>query len=71
MKFFKNLVSEESTVSCVRVMALLAILIAGLLAFYGIYANKDLVGVSALVTAFITPAFAAKVMQKKIEKTNQ
>jgi Na+(H+)/acetate symporter ActP len=58
MKLLKALFSEDSSISMVRFMALLSLLIGGYLAIVG----KD-----ADVAIFVGAAFGAKITQKYIE----
>ena len=58
MNWIKALFSEESSVSMVRFMALLSLLIGGYLA---------IVGRDTSVAIFVGAAFGAKVLQKHIE----
>lgn len=64
----KELLSESSTVSMVRLMSLICILCATGIACYGIACNRDLFGLAALVSAFVVPAFGGKVAQKFMER---
>ncbi len=66
-KFFRDLLSEDSKLSSMRFMALICVLAALLIAAYGIYKDRDLMGIATLVGAFLGPAFAAKVFSKSIE----
>ncbi len=67
MNFLKQLLSEDSTISTTRLMGVICVMCACGLAIYGIYMNRDLVGLAALCSAFIGPAFAGKVVQKFTE----
>lgn len=67
MNIVSELLSEKSPISTTRFMGLICVFCACGLAMYGIYMNRDLVGLAALCTAFIAPAFAGKVTQKFIE----
>jgi Na+(H+)/acetate symporter ActP len=58
-QFIKDLFSENSSVSMMRLMSLVSLLIGGYLAIKG----KD-----ASVIVFVTAAFGGKVIQKQIEK---
>jgi hypothetical protein len=49
-------------------MSILAVVIAAIVAIYGVVNAKDLPGVAAICAVFVTPAFAGKVMQKSKEK---
>jgi hypothetical protein len=68
--FFKQLFSENSGVSMMRVMSILA-LTAGIgIAFYGMSKLPvDYSGISLLVSVFLSAAFGGKVLQKRIEAT--
>jgi len=57
-QFIKDLFSENSSVSMMRLMALISLLIGGYLAIKG----KD-----TSVVIFVTAAFGGKVIQKQIE----
>lgn len=58
MRFLKNLFSEKSDISAMRVMAMISLLIGGYLAFTG----KD-----ASVSIFVLAAFGGKFAQKVVE----
>jgi hypothetical protein len=59
MKFVTAMFSEESDVSCMRVMCFIALLTAGYLA---------VTGHDTSVLAFLGAAFGGKVTQKFVEK---
>lgn len=63
-QWLKDLFSESSTVSAMRVMAMMALVFACYIAAYGVYTSKD---VTALVSLFLGCAFTGKVAQKFIE----
>ena len=67
-KFLGKLLSSHSEYSSMRAMALICVLAAVAVGIYGIHENRDLIGVSALVTAFLGPALGAKVGQKYFER---
>lgn len=67
-KFIIGLLSEDSKISSIRLMSILCVVSAILIACYGMYHNRDLIGISTVVTSFLGPAFAAKVVSKKLEK---
>jgi Na+/proline symporter len=69
-RFVYSLLSEKSEVSTTRAMGIVCVLCACGLAIYGIHMNRDLLGLAALCSAFIGPAFAGKVIQK-FKETNQ
>lgn len=64
LQWLHDLFSEQSNVSAMRVMAMLALVFACHLAAYGAYASKD---VSAMVGMFLGAAFTGKVAQKYME----
>ena len=59
--FLKNLFSEKSDISAMRVMAVISLLIGGYLAVIG----KD-----TSVSIFVLAAFGGKFAQKAVEKSN-
>lgn len=63
----RELLSSKSDLSMVRFMSLICIIAATIIACYGVYVGKDLSGLAVLVSAFITPAFAGKVIQRHLE----
>ena len=68
--FFRKLFSENSGVSMMRIMSLLALLASIVIAFVGM--NKlpvDYSGISLLVSVFLSAAFGGKVLQKRIEQS--
>ena len=70
MSFIRDLLSSDSKLSSLRVMAFLA-LFAGIgIAMYGLYMNRDMVGLSALCGVFVAAAFGGKVSQKILEKSD-
>lgn len=58
MQFIKDLFSDDSGASMMRVMALISLLVGAYLAIIG----KD-----SSVAIFVTSAFSAKLIQKHIE----
>lgn len=60
----KDLLSEDSGVSCMRFMCILALFFGFAIAVYGMVRGLDLISVAALSGVFVTPAFAGKVFQK-------
>jgi hypothetical protein len=64
---FSELFSENSTVSCMRVMSVSSLAIGGLIALVAVCMNKDLAGASPLVGVFVGAAFGGKVAQKFAE----
>jgi uncharacterized membrane protein YfcA len=71
MTFFREMLSEKSNVSSVRVMSLISCLSAVGIAVYGLNRPSiDYSGLSLLCGTFLGAGFGAKVWQKKIEKVN-
>jgi hypothetical protein len=68
MEYLKKLFAENSEVSSMRVMSMLALLIGSGIAFYGVHVGRELAGLSALVSVFVGSAFAGKVVQKFAEE---
>jgi hypothetical protein len=67
MKILKELFSEGSSLSVLRVMALIALLSGTCIAFYGIHEARDLGGIAEVCSVFVGAAFAGKVGQKYLE----
>lgn len=67
-QFARDLFSENAKVSMVRLLSLICVLTASGIAIYGIYIGRDLMGLSALCTVFLTTAFGGKVIQKNFER---
>lgn len=61
-KLFVALFSEDSDISIMRVMSIISLLIAGILAFKGLDTS---------VSTFVYAAFAGKAVQKYLEVKNQ
>lgn len=70
MNIIKELLSDKSSISSMRLMSLISLICGCGLGWYGLYSGKDLIGLSALCSAFIAPAFAAKFGQKLVENKN-
>ena len=64
---FRELFSENSSISSMRVMSMISLLIGGGIAVYGVYMAKDLSGLAALVGIFVGSAFGGKLIQKNFE----
>lgn len=71
MEFIKALLSESSTISTMRLMSLIALIVGSGVACYGIYVGKDLAGVAQVTAVFVGSAFSAKVVQKFSENKTQ
>jgi hypothetical protein len=65
--FLRDLFSDKGSVSMVRVMSFIAILISGYVAIYGLNSHADLNGLAMLCGVFLSAAFAGKVSQKMVE----
>lgn len=65
--FLYELLKEGGTVSSTRFMAILSLITAIILAFYGLSKGLDPLALSGLIGSFIVPAFGMKVMQKRLE----
>lgn len=63
----KKLFSENSDVSCMRLMAIVSLTIGGALAFVGLLQDRDLGSLAALCGVFVGAAFGGKVTQKFAE----
>lgn len=50
-----------------RLLSLISLLVAGAIACFGVYWNRDLLGLSALCGVFIGGSFGGKSIQKAIE----
>ena len=62
------LLAEDSRVSMMRLMSLLALLIGAAIAVYGLAVDCDnLAGIAELVAIFVGAAFTGKVAQKFAE----
>jgi hypothetical protein len=68
LKFLKDMFSESPEVSEMRVMALLALIAAAGIAFYGLHLGKDPSNLASLCGAFVGPAFIGKAWQRGREK---
>jgi hypothetical protein len=67
-RWFKQLFSESSGVSMMRVMSFISLMAGCALAFVCIGKSPiDYSGISLLVSVFLSAAFGGKVMQKRIE----
>lgn len=71
MNWINKLLSENSTVSTMRVMSLISVITAICIAFYGMSkATIDYSGLALLCGTFLGAAFGGKVLQKKSETQN-
>jgi len=70
MKFFEKLLSESSEVSCMRLMAIISLIVGAGIAIYCVLAYKDLPQVTPLVSIFVGAAFSGKTIQKFMETKN-
>lgn len=69
--FFKKLLSSSGEVSAMRLMSLWSLIIGSVVALYGVYKGKDLSGLAQVCGVFIGAAFAAKTVQKFVEKKDE
>lgn len=67
MSLFRDLLSTKSDVSMMRFMSLISLLVAGVIACFGVYVGRDPVGIAALCGVFIGGSFGGKVSQKLVE----
>lgn len=66
-RFLRDLFSDKGSVSMVRVMSLIAIIISGYIAIRGLEMHSDINGLAMLCGVFLSAAFAGKVTQKMVE----
>ncbi len=67
-QFILDLFNEKSTVSSIRVMSIMCVIAAIVIAVMGLEkASPDYSGLSLLVSTFLGAAFVGKVSQKSIE----
>lgn len=62
--FLTQMFSESSTISAMRVMAVISLLMGCGIAIYGIAKSADLGGISEVCAVFVGAAFTGKVVQK-------
>ena len=67
MKVLRELLSENSPLSSMRVMAFMSLGAGVGIAAYGLYMNRDLGGLAALCAVFVASAFGSKIGQKVVE----
>ena len=67
----RDLFSENSSISSMRVMSMISLLIGGGIAVYGVYQGKDLSALSVLCAVFVGSAFSGKVGQKFAESKSE
>lgn len=63
----RELLSSDSPLSSMRLMAFISLMCGCSLAAYGIYMGRDLIGLSALCAVFVGAAFGGKISQKITE----
>jgi len=66
-KLIREILSEKSPISCMRLMSLIALFLAGYIAVVGLQKGSDLSGLSMLVGTFLAASFGGKTFQKNIE----
>lgn len=72
MKLLRELINEQSPVSTMRVLSLMAMFIAGSIAMFGVYRGSDMLGVAAVAGVFVSASMTGKVVQKSMEiKSNK
>lgn len=67
MKLLREILSDKSDVSCMRLMSIIALILAGWIAIRGLETHADLPGLAMLCGVFLGTAFTGKVTQKYIE----
>jgi hypothetical protein len=68
MKFLKDLFSEDSTLSSMRVMSMVCCISAVIVAIVGLKKpSVDYSGLALLCSVFLSAAMGGKVLQKRIE----
>ena len=67
MRLLRDLINEKSPVSTMRVLSLVAMLIGGAVAMFGVYRGSDMLGVAAVAGVFVSASITGKVVQKSIE----
>lgn len=68
MDKFKHFFSESGDLSCMRLMSVVSLLIAGFIAIYEVITYGDISGVTPLVSVFVGAGFGAKIWQKAYER---
>lgn len=68
MNFFQRLLSDDSDVSCMRLMSLISLFIGGSIAYVSLFENRDLSEASPTIGVFVGAAFGGKVWQKYAER---
>jgi uncharacterized membrane protein len=67
MSLIKRLLDEKDSLSMMRFLCLLSMILGGIIGLYGIYKGQDLTGVAALCAVFVGAAIGGKAAQKNIE----
>lgn len=67
MKIIKNILDEKSGISCMRLMSLLSLSIAGVISFIEVYRDCTLQDSMGTIGIFVGAAFGGKVWQKYAE----
>lgn len=68
MGFLKNLFSENTSVSCMRVLSVISLLAAVGIAYISLYKGCTLDNATGTLTIFVGAAFGGKIWQKAYEK---
>jgi hypothetical protein len=69
--FLREVFSEKSTISSLRIMSMIALLMSGYIAVRGLETHSDLSGLAMLCGVFLGAAFGGKVAQKSVEVKGQ
>ncbi len=70
-KWLVGLFSDSGSVSMSRVLSLICVLTASIIALYAVYANVPLDPVSILCGVFLSAGITGKIMSKKLEVSAQ
>jgi hypothetical protein len=70
MQFIRDLFSESGNVSMTRFLSLLCVLMATIIAIYGLIEKSDIGQLSMLCATFLGTGMGGKVAQKWVEKNS-
>jgi len=68
MNFIKKLLSEDGSISTMRLMSLISLIVGCTIGILGLLRGKDFTGVAAICSVFVVSAFGGKALQKGDEK---
>ncbi len=68
MGFFLKLLSDDTEVSCGRLMSLVSLSMGAGVAFITVYLNRDMTAASPIVGIFVGSAFGGHVAGKYMER---